>query len=121
MRLPWLPLTLLLASPSWAADKTVLIPLHHVPAIEVERRLTGGVQRSRLSGAPGDQDFTSLVPPGIIAWTADERRNSLSVTGSEEGIGSLTRIIELIDVPARHVRLSVRAVRLDAPELVWQK
>jgi len=121
MRNPWLLLTLLLALPSWAADKTVLIPLQHVPAIEVERNLTRGALRSGVSGDPSNQDFTSLVPPGIIAWTVDERRNSLSVTGSEEGIGSLTRIIELIDVPARHVRLSVRAVRLDAPELVWQK
>jgi hypothetical protein len=117
MRTLWLPLTLLLVSSSWAADKTVLIPLHHVPAGEVERSLTRGALRSGVIGTPIEQDYASLIPPGITAWTVDERRNGIRVTGSEEGIGSLTRIIELIDVPARHVQLSVRVVRLQPGDL----
>jgi len=121
MRIPWLPLTLLLAAPSWAADKTVMIRLRHVPAIEVERNLARGAFRSGVVGEPRDQDYSSLVPPGITAWTVNDRGNALSVTGSEEAIRSLTRIIHLIDVPTRHVRLSVRVVRLDAADLVWLK
>jgi hypothetical protein len=121
MRALWLPLTLLLASSSWAADKTVLIPLHHVSAGEVERSLTRGALRSGVVGTPIEQEGASLIPPGVTAWTVDERRNGLQVTGSEEGIRSLTQIIDLIDVPARRVRLSLRVVRLDAPDLAWLK
>src|SRR5947209_10416991 len=121
MRIPWLPLTLLLASPAWSADKTVQIPLHHVPAVEVERHLTRGALRSGVPGAPLDADYASLVPPGVTAWTVDEQRNALSVTGSEEAIRSLRQIVALIDVPSRHVRLSVRVLRLDAPALVRLK
>jgi hypothetical protein len=110
-------LTLLLASSSWAADKTVLIPLHHVPAGEVERSLTRGALPSWIARTPIEQEGVSLIPTGITAWTVDERRNALSVTGSEAGIRSLTRIIDLIDVPARNVRLSVKVVRLEARDV----
>jgi hypothetical protein len=100
MRILWLPLTLLLAVPSWAADRTVLIPLRHIPATAIDRH---------------------VAPPGITAWTVDEQRNGLSVTGSEEAIRSFTDIIDRLDVLAPSVRLAVKVVRLEAPDLAWLK
>jgi hypothetical protein len=113
MRILWLPLTMLLALPSYAVDKTVFIPLHYVPAIEVDRSLAPGEQRANGPIGTLAPENRGLVPHGIVAWTVDERRNGLSVTGSEEAIRSLSQIIGLLDVPVRHVRLSVRVVRLD--------
>jgi hypothetical protein len=117
MRALWLPLTLLLASSARAAEKTVLIPLHHVQASMFERYLMPGEERSAFPGGVVRGQSHSLVPDEITAWTIDARRNALSVTGSEDGIADLKRIIELIDVPTGRVRLSVKVVRLDPQDM----
>jgi hypothetical protein len=103
MRALWLALTLLTALPARGADRTVLLRLHHLQAAEVDARLPAGPD--------------GLVPQGITAWTVDERRNALSVTGSEAGIQEFQRVLRLVDVPVGRVRLSVRFVRIDSRDV----
>jgi hypothetical protein len=103
MRALWLVLMLLPSLPARGAEKTVLLRLHHLQAADVEARLPAGPD--------------GLVPQGITAWTVDERRNALSVTGSEAGIQEFQRVLRLVDVPVGRVRLSVRFVRIDPSEL----
>jgi hypothetical protein len=103
MRALWLSIGVLLALPAVAAEKTLLIPMRYRRASEIERLLL-------------PENSTSLVPPGILAWTVDERRNAVSVTGSEAAIQELRTVIRLLDVPRSSVRLRVRLVRLEPDE-----
>jgi len=55
-----------------------------------------------------------LLPEGITALTADATENTLSVAGSDDAIKALVRIVRLLDIAPQRVRLSVRAVQMDA-------
>jgi hypothetical protein len=94
----------LAASPILAADKTIVLRLRHYPATDIDRVLL-------------PENFESPVPAGILAWTVDERRNSVSVTGSEAAIREFRKLVRLIDVPKPQVRLAVRMVRIEPSDL----
>src|SRR5690242_11129282 len=98
----WLPVAILFAHTLSPPQQSATIRLHHVPAAEVERAL-----------AP--EDGRSLVPPGVLAWTVDEQRNALSVSGSAEAISAFRQLVRLIDVTPARVRLSLRIL---SPETV---
>jgi hypothetical protein len=127
MRAILLPLVFLLATPALAAVRTEEIRFKHHPAIDFERMLLAaqwpGLDLSRAPVAPGEQPARSssgvvaqsLLPEGIVAWSVDAERNSLSVTGEAEAVEQVKSIVRLIDVPARRIRLSVTAFRPDAP------
>jgi len=117
MHTHWLPLVVLLATPFREAADTVLVPLHHLPVTEVERQLLPGEEHAPLPGALAARAERGLIPAGVTAWTADERRNAFEVTGTDEGIQSFRQIIRLLDVPARQVRLSLRVLPLVAGSL----
>jgi hypothetical protein len=102
MSAAWLHVAILFAHTLSPPRQAAVIRLHHVPAAEVERLL-----------AP--EDGSSLVPPGVLAWTVDERRNALSVSGSDEAIAAFRQLVRLIDVTPARVRLSVRIL---SPETV---
>jgi hypothetical protein len=112
MRTYWLTPIMLLAAMLPAAANSVIIPLHHLSAAEVERRLLPHEARAQLQEAQAVLEQRVLVPEGVTAWTVDERRNALEVTGFDEGIQSLRHIIQLLDVPPPQVRLSVRVLPL---------
>jgi type II/III secretion system protein len=114
MRIHWLPLIVLLATPYRAAADAVLIPLHHLRVTEVERQLLPVDDRRAMPGALGAPAERGLIPTGVTAWTADERRNAFEVTGTDEGIQAFKQIVQLLDVPSAQVRLSVRVLPLTA-------
>ena len=138
MRLLLIPAALLLvlaSAPARSADKTERIPLRFIAATELEWFLTDGGQRNEAKGLdelkvlPQEGGSSKLdviypgfpigrglglVPPGIGGWAVDTRGNVLSVTGTEEGIEQLKRIIRLLDIPPQRMRLSVRALKADA-------
>jgi hypothetical protein len=97
----WLPVVSLFALTVSPPRQAAVIRLHHVPAAEVERLLS-------------PEDGHGLVPPGVLAWTVDERRNALSVSGSEEAISAFRQLVRLIDVSPARVRLSVRVLSPEA-------
>jgi hypothetical protein len=103
MRYLWLPILFLLAFPAYAAEQTHTFPLRHRTAAEIDQQL---VDSARLA-APG----RGLVPDGISAWSVDDRRNALVVTGSAPALERLTQVLRLIDIPVPRVRLGVRPVR----------
>lgn len=117
MRTHWLPLILLLATPYRAAADTALIPLHHLRVGEVGRQLLPGEARSLGPGGRAAPLGRGLIPAGVTAWTADERRNAFELTGTDEGIRAFKQIVQLLDVPAPQVRLSARVLPLAAAGL----
>src|SRR5438445_5277041 len=117
MRTHWLPLIVLLATPFRAAADTVLIPLHHLRVTEVERQLLPGDDRHPVPGALAAPAERGLIPAGVTAWTADERRNAFEVTGTDEGIQAFKQIVQLLDIPTRQVRLAVRVLPVAAGRL----
>lgn len=116
----------LVAIPAHAADRTEIIPLAFISAPELDTFLTGGDHRVQYdsgkgtqvaaqgTGGLGGKSAQNLIPKGISAWAADARKNTLSVTGSDEAIDQLKQIVRLLDIPARQVRMTVRLVELDA-------
>lgn len=114
MRTHWLPLIVLLATPLRAAADTVLIPLHHLPLTDVERQLLPLEDRRPVPGRLAAPAERGLIPAGITFWTADERRNAFEATGTDEGIQAFKQIVQLLDIPARQVRLAVRVLPLAA-------
>ena len=141
MRALLIPAALLLAlaaAPARSADKTERIPLRFIAAMELEWYLTGGGQRNKAKrldelevlpqrGGLNDVDIIypgfpvgrglGLVPPEIGAWAVDTRENVLSVTGTQEGIEQLKRIIRLLDIPPQRIQLTARVLKLDAKAL----
>jgi hypothetical protein len=112
MRIHWLPPVVLLAASLPAAADSILIPLHHLSATEIERRLLPGDGHTPAPSGWVAQEERGMVPAGVTAWTVDERRNAFEVVGSDQGIQSFRQIIQLLDVPAPQVRLSVRVLLL---------
>lgn len=111
MRLLSLTCCLLLVAPAFAADRTETIPLRFVRAAEVERML---LPEERPAGGGGLGGSKGLAPEGLVAWTANDAKNALTVTGSPQAIDALKKIVRLIDIPARQIHLEVRVLRLDA-------
>jgi Bacterial type II/III secretion system short domain len=105
MRAIWICLLLLVVMPVRAEEKSEVIPLRYLPAVEMERYLM-----------PRDGPFTLQVPlpMGLLAWTVDARQNTLTVAGSPAAIQELKEIIRLLDVPPLHLQLLVRRFRTDA-------
>lgn len=112
---------MLIALPAHAADRSEVIPLSYLQAAELDQFLAnGGSQTGPFGGGSGlrakglgGKDAPSLIPSGIQAWAVDERKNALTVTGDEEAIEQLKRIVRLLDIPARQIRMTVRLVELD--------
>lgn len=116
----------LVALPAHAADRTEVIPLAFISAPELDMFLTGGGFRveyasglggqvtARGMGGLGGKSAPDMIPKAISAWAVDARKNTLSVTGSDEAIGQLKQIVRLLDIPARQVRMRVHLVQLDA-------
>ena len=107
----------LVATPVLAADRTEVIPLAFLSATELDQFMTsdtigtgvGGLRRGK--GIDG-KDRLDLMPKGISAWAVDARKNAVSVSGSDEAIDQLKKIVRLLDIPARQIRISVRLVEL---------
>jgi hypothetical protein len=112
---------MLTALPAHAADRSEVIPLSYLQAAELDQFLAnGGSQTGPFGGGPalgarglGGNKNRSFIPSGIQAWAVDERKNALTVTGDEEAIEQLKRIVRLLDIPARQIRMTVRLVELD--------
>src|SRR5260370_16915732 len=117
MRIHWLPLIVLLATPFRAAADTVVIPLHHLRVTEVERQLLPDNDRRPVPGPRAAPAERGLISAGITAWTADERRNAFEVTGTDEGIQAFKQVVQLLDVPTPQIRLSVPAPPLPSSAL----
>ena len=99
MRLSCLALTLALAVPALAADRTETLVLRHLPAAELERILV------RIRHPPPRRErrrswWKRDLSRGIGAWTVDTERNGLAVTGTREAIRQLKAIVTLVDIPA---------------------
>jgi hypothetical protein len=112
MRTRWFqPIVLLAASLPASAD-SALIPLHHLRATEVERRLLPGEGRTPALDGWVAAERPGLVPTGVTAWTVDERQNAFEVVGSDQAIQAFRQIVQLLDVSAPQVRLDVRVLPL---------
>jgi hypothetical protein len=95
---------LLAALPTLAAEKTVTLRLRHYPVADIDRMLL-----PESTGLP--------FSPGILAWTADDRRNTVTVTGSETAIQRFRELVRLIDIPKPRIRLAVRLLRIERADL----
>lgn len=47
---------------------------------------------------------------GLVAFTADEEHNTLTVVGDEEALGEVRSILRFVDIPATQLRLAVRTL-----------
>ncbi len=111
MRAFSLGFSLLLVTPALAADRTETIPLRFVRAAEVQEMF---LPEERAAGTGGLGAVKTAAPEGLVAWTANDATNSLTVTGSPQAIAAVKKIVRLVDVPARQIHLDVRVLRLDA-------
>jgi hypothetical protein len=103
----------LVAVPLRAADRTEVIRPEFIPAGDLERFLTQPDAADQLGLRGKSRD---LLPKGITGWAVDVTRNTFSVSGSDEDIEQLKRIIRLIDIPPRRVKVTARLLQLSEAE-----
>src|SRR2546421_6743499 len=85
---------------------TQTIKLKHAP-IESALTVLGGIRwKSPESPLPARPQIEGL-PYGITFWCVDEVENSLTVSGTQEAVGSIKQTLELMDIPTRPVQLAV--------------
>ena len=83
------------------------------PEITMFRRNAGlaGISPAKGENAPG------LLPRGIEKLTPDDAKNSLTATGTAQGLAALREVIAVLDAPLRQVELEAQLVEMSAEHL----
>jgi len=99
----WLAMTLFAAQTPAVPQpqQTVVIPLKHASAVDLDRLLLGADRNARRTL----QDLS--------AWSILTNRNAVAITGAPETIAEVVRLVPLVDVPAIEIKVRVRVIPLD--------
>ena len=95
------------------SNRTERIPLRFVTVAEAEG-IFAPPKLQEGQGGLGPGAALGALPAGVVAIASDAAGKGLIVTGSRKGLEDLRQIVRLLDIPARPVRLTVKALTPDA-------
>jgi hypothetical protein len=97
------------------ATRTETIQLIHFPAGKLAT--VGVLEREDLIGGLIDGRTRILLPDGIAAWTVDDSRNTVTLTGTDKAIQEFKNIVRLVDVPPAQIQVAVRVLQVQPADL----